>query len=85
MDISDISRLSKVVGLRQVTKFVNLDQISLIFLATDADPDFEKQVLELASAKCVPVIRQGTKTQIAQLCDIDKIATVVGVLKQQKE
>ena len=84
MDISDISRLNKVVGLRQVTKFVNLDQINLIILATDADPDFEKQVLELASAKCVPVIKQGTKAQIAQLCGIDKIATVVGVLKQKE-
>ena len=84
MDISDISRLNKVVGIRQVTKFVNLDQINLIILATDADPDFEKQVLELASAKGVSIVRKGTKTQIAQLCGIDKIATVVGVLKQKE-
>lgn len=81
MNISDVSRLNKVVGFRQVAKAVNLDLISKIILATDADADFEKQVLALASARQVSVERTGTKAQLAEACGIDKIATVVGVYK----
>ena len=84
MDSNDISSLRKVVGFRQVAKTLNQNLISKIILATDADPDFEKQVMALASAKHVPVIKYGTKTQLAQLCGVDKIATVVGIYKEQE-
>lgn len=80
-DIIEITHLSKVVGLRQVVKHLNQDKINTIILATDADPNFEKTVLDLASVKAVSVVRAGTKEQLAALCGIDKIATVVGLLK----
>ena len=83
MDTNDISRLRKIVGLREVTKYLALDKLQTIVLATDADPDYEKKVLGLASAKNVPVLRAETKVRLAELCGIDKIATVVGILKQQ--
>lgn len=84
MDVNDISPLRKVVGYRQVERAVNLGLISKLILATDADADFEKKVLTLASANYIPVIRKGTKIQIAEVCGIDKIATVVGIYKEQE-
>ena len=83
MDTNDISRLRKIVGLREVTKYLALDKLQTIVLATDADLDYEKKVLGLASVKNVPVLRAETKVRLAELCGIDKIATVVGILKQQ--
>ena len=80
MDISDLSHLQKVVGLKQVLKQLSLGRIQTVILATDAEPDFEKQVK--AAANGVPVIVAETKTRLAELCGIDKIATVVGILKQ---
>lgn len=81
MDISDLSHLQKVVGLKQVLKQLSLGRIQTVILATDAEPDFEKQVKD-AAANGVPVIVAETKTRLAELCGIDKIATVVGILKQ---
>ncbi len=81
MDISDLSHLQKVVGLKQVLKQLGLGRIQTVILATDAEPDFEKQVKD-AAANGVPVIVAETKTRLAELCGIDKIATVVGILKQ---
>lgn len=80
-DITEITHLSKVVGLRQVVKHLNQDKIKTIILATDADPDFEKTVLDSASVKSISVVRAGTKEQLATMCGIDKIATVIGLLK----
>ncbi len=82
MDISDLSHLNKVVGIRQVLKQLNLGNIQIIILATDADPDFAKKLRDAAAAKRVSVIAAETKTRLAQLCGIDKTAAVVGVLKQ---
>ena len=82
MDISDLSHLQKVVGLKQVLKQLGLGRIQTVILATDAEPDFEKQVKDAAAANGVPVIVAETKTRPAELCGIDKIATVVGILKQ---
>ena len=81
MDISDLSHLQKVVGLKQVLKQLSLGRIQTVILATDAEPDFEKQVKD-AAANGVPVIVAETKTRLAELCGIDKIATVVGILQQ---
>lgn len=82
MDISDLSHLQKVVGLKQVLKQLSLGRIQTVILATDAEPDFEKQVKDAAAANGVPVIVAETKTRLAELCGIDKIATVVAILKQ---
>lgn len=82
MDISDLSHLQKVVGLKQVLKQLSLGRIQTVILATDAEPDFEKQVKDAAAANGVPVIVAEIKTRLAELCGIDKIATVVGILKQ---
>ena len=82
MDISDLSHLQKVVGLKQVLKQLSLGRIQTVILATDAEPDFEKQVKDAAAANGVPVIVAEAKTRLAELCGIDKIATVVGILQQ---
>ena len=82
MDISDLSHLQKVVGLKQVLKQLSLGRIQTVILATDAEPDFEKQVKDAAAASGVPVIVAENKTRLAELCGIAKSATVVGILKQ---
>ena len=82
MDISDLSHLQKVVGLKQVLKQLSLGRIQTVILATDAEPDFEIQVKNAAAASGVPVIVAETQTRLAELCGIDKIATVVGILQQ---
>ena len=65
MDISDLSHLQKVVGLKQVLKQLSLGRIQTVILATDAEPDFEKQVKDAAAANGVPVIVAETKTRLA--------------------
>jgi ribosomal protein L7Ae-like RNA K-turn-binding protein len=84
MDTDNLSGLDKVVGLRQVTKGINRNQIKEVILATDVDNAFYQKVLSLTSAKNVKVtMHTKTKQQLAKLCGVDKIASVVGLLNNE--
>ncbi len=84
MDSDNLDGLDKVIGLRQVTKCINRNQIKEIILATDVDNAFYQKVISLASSKNVKItVHTKTKQQLAKLCGVDKIASIVGLLKNE--
>ncbi len=84
MDTNSLDGFSKVVGLREVTKCINRNQIKEIILATDVDHAYYQKVHSLASSKNVKItVLSKTKQQLAKLCGIDKIASVVGLLNSE--
>ena len=85
MDDYHIKTSNKTVGLRQVLKSLNSDAVQTVVLAADADDVFKRTVTEAAAAKNVPLEIYSTKQQLAKVCGVDKIVTVIGLLSKADE
>jgi large subunit ribosomal protein L7A len=73
--------LEKVIGIKQVLKHANNFELHEIYLASDADEDFKKQVTAAAKASQASLFLTGSKKELGQICEIDVNAAVVGILK----
>jgi len=71
----------KVVGLKQVVKSLQNNELKTLYIATDCDSFIEKKVLPLTDEK-VLVVRMFTQEELGEASNIDVNAAVVGILKK---
>ena len=82
MSIDAISKSkNKVVGVKQVLKALERDQVECVFIATDVDERIVEPILFLCKERNISVTREITKQELGKACGIQVGATAVGLLK----
>lgn len=69
----------KLVGLKQVLKGIEADNIRCVVIASDSDSFIEECVTEAIGTKCVSVLFCPTREELGRLVGIDVKAAVVGL------
>ena len=81
--IQMLNHSSKVVGSKQVLKGMS-GTVRCVIVATDADVDLRKKIVDCAKAGNVAIVRVQSKRHLGELAGIEVAAAVVGILKQGK-
>lgn len=83
-----VARLStgdKVVGIKQVKRALNSQEVEVLYLAEDSDEDLQNQILDLAIKNDVQVIKLETMKELGIACGIDVSAASAALLKNTKD
>lgn len=76
-------RLPKVVlGKRQVTKEAKAGRLKEIWLATDADENYKKEIKMLAKEKKIKIFSNNTAQEFAKKYQLDVKCGVVGLINE---
>lgn len=75
------SSSQRVIGVKQVLKALNKDQVEKIFIADDADKHILKHLLTISSAKDIPVEKIATMMELGNMVHIAVGAAAVALLK----
>lgn len=78
--IADMASNKYVAGVRQVNRHLHENRIKKIYLATDCETAFADDVRKNAAAHSVAVEECGTRHLFAQLCGIEVLCAVIGIL-----
>lgn len=78
--IADMQANKYVAGVRQVNRHLLEKKIKKVYLATDCEKDFEKKVLAHFKTCGVKVEVCGTRHEFANLCNIEVLCAVIGIL-----
>lgn len=71
----------RVIGVKQVIKALNKDQVAKLFIAEDADKHILKPLLTISSAKEIQVENVATMMELGNLVHIAVGAAAVALLK----
>lgn len=82
MTLEMLKKAQRVIGIKQVTKAINKDQVLCVFLGTDADGRVTEPLKSLCNDKEIPVEAVGTMEELGKACSIEVGAAAVAVLKQ---
>lgn len=72
---------NKVVGLKQLLRGMEADEIGVIYLADDADGPLKERVLEAIDGKDICVVRVESMRVLGMECGIDVGAACAGIIK----
>ena len=81
MALEDLKKAQRVIGLKQVTKAINRDQVSCVFLGSDADGKVTGPLKELCNEKEIVLEESHTMAELGKACSIGVRAAAVAVLK----
>lgn len=81
MALEALKTSARVIGVKQVTKVVNKDLASRVFVAIDADIRVLAPLKNLCAEKNVEVIETATMTEIGNACAIEVGAAAAAILK----
>lgn len=74
-------RAMRVVGVRQVLRALEEDELERVFLALDAAPHLRGRIEDAARAKEIPVQMVATMEEMAQMCRVDVPSAAAGLRK----
>lgn len=72
----------KVVGIKQTLKAIERGEVSVVFIARDADHHVLKQLHELVAQKNIPVVDVETMLELGRACGIKVGAAVAALLSE---
>jgi|APSaa5957512622_1039677.scaffolds.fasta_scaffold141188_2 large subunit ribosomal protein L7A len=76
----DLSKITKVIGLKQVVKHAEKKEIRIIYLASDVDSFVETKILAIAEKHSIPIFKTHSMYKLGLSCGIDVGAACVGIL-----
>lgn len=71
----------RVIGTKQLIKYMEQDRVDEVILARDAEPRVTHRVLELARLKGVRVVYAPSMRELGRSCGIAVGAAAIGRLK----
>lgn len=81
MTLEKLKTAERVIGIKQVTKAINKDQVSWVFLGTNADDRMVQPLKGLCAEKNISVDFTCTMEELGKACSIEVGAAAVAVLK----
>ena len=81
MTLETLKDATKVIGVKQVTKSVNKDNVMCVFLANDADERVLMPLKALCESKQVAIVNVATMAEIGKACLIEVGAAAAAILK----
>lgn len=81
MSLEDLKKAQKVIGLKQVTKAINRDQVTCVFLGADADSKVTDPIKDLCREKDITIEAENTMAELGKAAGIGVKAAAVAVLK----
>ena len=81
MTLEKLKTAERVIGIKQVTKAINKDQVSWVFLGTNADDRVVQPLKGLCTEKNISVDFTCTMEELGKACSIEVGAAAVAVLK----
>lgn len=81
MTLESLRKVQRVTGIKQVTKAINKNQVSCVFLGTDADERVTAPIRALCAAKEINIEAVYTMGELGRACAIEVGAAAVAVLK----
>ena len=81
MTLESLKKAQRVIGVKQVTKAINKDQVLCVFLASDADGRVVQPLRSLCEEKSIDMEIAHTMGELGKTCSIEVGAAAVSVLK----
>ncbi|MGI6152644.1 MAG: ribosomal L7Ae/L30e/S12e/Gadd45 family protein [Christensenellaceae bacterium] len=75
----------KVVGLKQLLRELDKENVLKVYLAVDADEEIKQKVLVAARSKSLEPVWVDTMDELGDICQIDVKTACAGILKEKKE
>lgn len=82
MTLETVKKSERVMGMKQVTKALIKDQVSWVFLGSDADEKITKPLKLLCTEKDIPLKCEYTMKELGKACSIEVGAAAVAILRQ---
>lgn len=70
----------KIIGTKQTLKAINKDQVSVVFIAQDAEEHVVSQLKELCSEKGIETVAVSTMKELGETCGIQVGAASAAIL-----
>lgn len=71
----------KVTGMKQVLRGLKNGELSLVYVAEDADTFLFQRVSGTAEECRIPVIRVASMKELGKACGVDVAAAAAGIVK----
>ena len=81
MTLEDLKKAQKVIGIKQVIKAINRDQVVCVFIGADADSKVVGPIKGLCTEKTIAIDAESTMAELGKACNISVRAAAVAVLK----
>lgn len=72
---------SRIVGMKQVLRALEMDTISAVYLADDAETRIRERIEAACAAHAVPVRHVPSMRELGRTCGIDVGAACAGVVR----
>lgn len=72
---------NKIVGMKQVERALDKDEIQVVYIALDADDYVTKDIIKKSKDKGIDIIEVETMEELGEICNIDINAAVAALLK----
>lgn len=79
--LSKLANYNKVVGVKQVKRALNLNDIEVVFIAMDAENKITDEIVKICSTKHIQVIYVEDMKKLGNACGIDVNAATAALLK----
>lgn len=79
--ISQLARLNKIVGVKQVKRALKNNEIKVVFIAEDAEKDITNEIEQLCNNEDIQVIYVDNMKKLGDACGIDVNAAVAALIK----
>lgn len=81
---NELINAEKIIGLRQVVRSINDDQLGCVLIAYDADEQIKQNIITKCKAKNVPYAEsRHSKKELGAIAEIDVSCAALGIKKQQ--
>lgn len=81
MTLEHLRKAERVIGIKQVTKAINKNQVSCVFLGIDADERITAPLMNVCNERNIPIEAIYTMSELGKTCSIEVGAAAVAVLK----
>ena len=72
---------SKVIGMKQTLKALENEQVSVLYVAKDAQSKVTIKVLNLAESQQVPIVYINTMEELGSVCDVEVKTATAALVK----
>lgn len=79
--LSKLDNYTKVVGVKQVKRALNSNDIEAVFIAMDAENKITDEIAKICSDKHIQVIYVENMKELGDACGIDVNAATAALLK----
>lgn len=73
----------KVTGFKQSLKAVENGSAVLLYIAQDSAPNIQLPLLEMCTARHIPVVKVKTMVELGRVCEIQVGASVAAILASE--